>query len=122
MGLVFGPDEVTSGASSDIQQATRLARNMVTSWGFSDEVGVVFVGKDDASPEQKALVDREVQRLLAASYERTTKLIKAHRKDLEKIAKALIEYESLTGADITDVLKGRALVNNKSAVPSQTAL
>ena len=68
--LIFGVDEVTSGASSDIKQATSLARNMVTKWGMSDEIGVVFHDKDDQSPETRAAIDREIQKLLMASYQR----------------------------------------------------
>merc|ERR1712146_73081 len=60
--LIFGVDEVTSGASSDIKQATSLARNMVTKWGMSDEIGVVFHGNDEHSPETRAAIDREIQK------------------------------------------------------------
>jgi ATP-dependent metalloprotease len=92
------------------QQATKLARSMVCRWGFSDEVGVVSVSKDDASPEQKALVDKEVQRLVTQSYARATKLLTDNRRDLDKIAAALIEHETLTGSEISDfVLKGKTL-------------
>jgi len=108
--LVFGADEVTSGASSDLQQATRLARSMVMHWGFSEEVGVVSVSKEDASPEQKALIDREVQRLVTQAYERATKLLTTNRQELNKIAYALQEYETLTGTEIHEfVLKGKPL-------------
>merc|ERR1719488_235383 len=76
--MIFGVDEVTSGASSDIKAATSIARNMVTKWGMSDEVGVVFRDDKD-SPEAKALVDREVAKLLKSSYERTTQMLQAHK-------------------------------------------
>jgi ATP-dependent metalloprotease len=109
--LVFGAEEVTSGASSDIQAATSLAKAMVTQWGMSDAVGVVFVDKKDASvsAEQRALIDKEVQALLAASYARATKLLQTHRKELDVVAKALVEKETLTGADLTALLAGRTL-------------
>jgi len=108
--LVFGEQEITSGASSDIQAATNLAKAMVTQWGMSENVGVVFVDKKDAavSPEQRALIDREVQALLTASYARATKLLQTHRKELDVLAKALIEKETLTGAEVNDLL-GRKL-------------
>lgn len=108
--LIFGADEVTSGASSDLQQATRLARSMVCNWGFSDEVGKVSVSKEDASPEQRALVDKEVNRLVTQSYARATQLLSTNRRDLEKIASALLEHETLTGTEINDfVLKSKPL-------------
>lgn len=109
--LVFGADEVTSGASSDIQAATSLARSMVTQWGMSEQVGIVFVPKNDTSisPEQRALIDKEVQSLLSASYARATKLLQVHRKELDVLAKALIDRETLSGTEIKDLLAGRKL-------------
>ena len=72
--LIFGEENVTSGASSDIQQATRTARAMVTKYGFSDSVGVVFYGGDSgeeqASSATRAQIDEEVKKLTGASYER----------------------------------------------------
>lgn len=108
--LIFGVDAVTSGASSDIQQATRLARNMVMQWGMSDEVGVVFHGnRDSASPEVQATIDREVQKILTSSYARAYKLLETNRRELDLLAKALIEHETLTGGEIRDVLAGKKL-------------
>ena len=107
--LVYGADEVTSGASSDIVQATRLARNMVTKWGFSDKVGVVYhSGKAGAdyspSPETQAAIDHEVQRLCEASYARATKILTDHRGELDAIAHALMARETLSGADLKEVI------------------
>jgi ATP-dependent metalloprotease len=106
--LIFGPEEVTSGASSDIQQATNLARAMVMQWGFSEEVGIVY-HKNDSSPEERGKIDREVKRILGESYDRATKLLKDNRKDLDSIAAALVAHETLSGADISDLLAGKAL-------------
>ncbi len=106
--LIFGADQVTSGASSDIMQATRLARAMVMQWGMSDEVGVVF-HKNESSSEQQALIDREVKKILSASYERATKLLQLHRKDLDSLARALVDHETLSGAEIREVLSGQTL-------------
>ena len=102
--LVYGADEVTSGASSDIVQATRLARNMVTKWGFSDEVGVVYhagkVGADHSpSPETQAAIDLEVKRLCEASYARATKILTDHRDELDLVAHALNARETLSGPE-----------------------
>ena len=109
--LVFGEDAVTSGASSDIQQATNLARSMVMNWGMSDSVGVVFVTKNDTSisPEQRARIDVEVKKIHSASYERATKLLTSNRRELDRLAAALVERETLTGAEVADVIAGRVL-------------
>jgi len=108
--MIFGPDEVTSGASSDIRAATGLARRMVMQWGMSDEVGVVFHSNDnDPSPEMKATIDREVHKLLESSYARARRVLEVNRKELEHLAKALIEHETLSGSEITDVVSGRKL-------------
>lgn len=72
--LIFGEENITSGASSDIQQATRIARNMVTKYGFSDELGVVYyggeTGQQDASGKTRNMIDEEVKRLTSAAYDR----------------------------------------------------
>jgi ATP-dependent metalloprotease len=119
--LVFGAENVTSGASSDIQQATRLARAMVTQWGMSDSVGLVFHAKDgDQSPETRAAIDREVKAILDASHQRAKDLLLRHKADLDKLAKALLEHETLTGAEIVDLLAGKKLTKPKLA-PRATA-
>lgn len=72
--LIFGTENVTSGASSDIQQATNIARSMVTKYGFSDNVGIVYyggsTGQQDASSKMRDQIDDEVKRLTSAAYER----------------------------------------------------
>jgi len=112
--IIFGEDEVTSGASSDIQQATSLARSMVTKWGMSEEVGVVYHGKDDQCPETRAMIDREVHKLLTASYSRAKAILEMHRKDLDTIAKGLIENETLTGSELRDLLAGKKVPEKSS--------
>ena len=119
--LVYGADEVTSGASSDIVQATRLARNMVTKWGFSDEVGVVYhsgkVGADHSpSPETQAAIDLEVKRLCEASYARATKILTDHRDELDLVAHALIARETLSGAELKEVI-GMGVEKSKPKPP-----
>ena len=83
--LVFGKDKITSGASSDIEQATRLARAMVTKWGYSDLLGVVSYGENQD----------EARRLLSEKID-----------DLHLLAKSLLEYETLSGDEIINALKG----------------
>ena len=107
---VFGADNVTSGASNDIQQATKLAKAMVMSYGLSDKVGVMYVNeKEKLSDEVQKLVDEEVQSLLAESYAKAKHLVEVHRKELDAIAAALIEYESLSGSEIMDVMNGKKI-------------
>ena len=117
--LVFGPEEVTSGASSDIQQATRLARAMVSQFGLSDTVGVMLAG-DESSGTTKNEVDREVRRLLTESYARAKHVLEKHRRELDILANGLIEFESLSGEEVVQLLKGkRPNLDQRSQKPSR---
>eukprot|EP01039_Chlorochromonas_danica_P006181 gene6181-6816_t len=108
--LIFGKDNVTSGASNDIMQASRLARAMVTKYGLSDKVGVVFYDeKTAASAASQGEIDKEVKDLLTASYDRAKVVLSEHRNELDLIAKALMEYESLSGSDIVEIMEGRPI-------------
>merc|ERR1712086_1214009 len=112
--MVFGADEVTSGASSDLAQATNLAQQMVTTWGMSDTVGPVFYNKDRAiSGASRNEIDKEVDKLLKDSYERATNLLKTHRSKLDNIAKGLIEYETLSGEEVKLIMKGKKIRDGK---------
>ena len=103
--LVFGKDAVTSGASADIYQATRLARNMVTKWGFAPSVGCVYAADKNLTAERtNANFDKEVQRLIEAAYQRATRLLTDHRDCLEIIATALLQRETLSGAELQQLL------------------
>lgn len=127
--LKFGYDNVTSGASSDINGATNLARAMVTEWGMSDILGPirycdnsneVFLGRSvtqnqNMSEETAKLVDAEIKRLVTDGYEEAKKILQKHKKDWETLAKALMEYETLTGDEIKDVLAGKLVDKNKDA-------
>lgn len=106
--LVFGNDDVTSGASNDLMQATRLARAMVTKYGLSERVGVMFLD-DDAKQSGQTMkqVDDEVKELVTASYNRAKHLLETHRKELNFIAQGLMEYESLSGAEIAEAANGK---------------
>eukprot|EP00591_Stephanopyxis_turris_P006643 CAMPEP_0195513072 /NCGR_PEP_ID=MMETSP0794_2-20130614/4813_1 /TAXON_ID=515487 /ORGANISM="Stephanopyxis turris, Strain CCMP 815" /LENGTH=716 /DNA_ID=CAMNT_0040640997 /DNA_START=330 /DNA_END=2480 /DNA_ORIENTATION=- len=129
--LVFGDENVTSGAVSDIANATKIARAMVTKYGFSPEVGIVFHGGDtgeaSASPETRAKIDSEVKRLTEQSYARTTEMLKKHRKTHTLLAETLLEYETLTGEEVRDiVLKGikpkRPVLNISGGAKGDTAI
>lgn len=125
--MKFGYDAVTSGASGDIQMATNLARSMVTEWGMSDALGPVlyaensgevFLGKSvtqnqNMSEETARLVDAEIKRLVTEGYEGARKLLKEKEKEWTMLAEALIEYETLTGDEIKQVIAGEKI--DKSA-------
>ena len=109
--LIFGTADVTTGASSDLEQATRLARAMVTKYGMSDIVGQMAIGYEEMangslSSETKALVESEVKKLLTAAHQRAVGILKIHEKELHTLAKELIEKETLTGQQINELLVG----------------
>jgi ATP-dependent metalloprotease len=121
--VIFGPDNVTSGASSDIQQATRLARAMVTKYGLSNKVGIQFFDeKQHLSPHQQEEIDHEVKILLEQSYERAKKLLQDHAKELELLATGLMEYESLSGSEVVDLIHGRKISQLKRSQKPSRAL
>jgi cell division protease FtsH len=125
--LIFGYDKVTTGASSDIEQATAMAKSMVTKWGLSDKVGEVFYGNNDNhkgyygaaenefSPETAKIIDEETKRIVTEAIARARKILTEKRDDLEKLARALLEYETLTGDEISDLLAGRPIKRSKDA-------
>ncbi len=99
--LLFGDMGYSTGPSNDFEQASKLARQMVSKWGMSDKVGLVS-HKDgtETSEAYKRVVDEEVQKLVTESYERAKAMIMANRKDLDRLAKALLEHETLTGEEV----------------------
>ena len=121
--LVFGADKVTTGAYSDIQQATEMARRMVTQFGMSDVVGPIAVGDREAeiflgrevvqrrevSERTAELVDTELKRLLGEAYERARVILTEHRDQLDRLAAALLERETLDREEVDLVMAGRTL-------------
>jgi cell division protease FtsH len=119
--IIFGHEKVTSGAASDIEQATRLARMMVTRWGFSSELGTVAYGENqdevflgmsvsrqqNISEATAQKIDAEVRRLVEEGYIEAQQVLTAKREDLEKLAAGLLEYETLSGDEIRDLLNGK---------------
>ena len=115
--LIFGKKNVTSGAQSDIQQATRLARAMVTQWGYSEKLGKVDYGQDQQEPmmiptknvseETAQIIDEEVRRLVDEGFASAKKILTKRKKDLEAIAQGLLEYETLTGSEIDELMDGK---------------
>jgi cell division protease FtsH len=121
--LVFGPDKVTTGAAQDIQQATEMARRMVTQFGMSDVVGPIAVGDREAeiflgrevvqrrevSERTAELVDTEVKRVLTEAYEQARTILTSHREALDRLAAALLERETLDREEVELVVAGRPL-------------
>jgi len=130
--LVFGPDNVTTGAGNDIQQATSWARRMVTEFGFSDKLGrlryadneeEIFLGhsvtrQKNVSDATAAMIDAEVRRLIDQAEATARNIITENRDHLEVIAKALLEYETLTGAEVQALLRGEPVVRPEENEPS----
>lgn len=122
--LIYGPDRVTTGASSDFRMATNLATAMVKQLGMSEKVGCRVYGSSDLdsglqivrmeeiSPVQQEMIDDEISRLLKESYERAKNLLKKHEVEHKRLAKALMEYETLSKEEITDVIKNKP-INSK---------
>lgn len=119
---IFGYDKVTSGASADIKMATSLSRAMATEWGMSDKLGPllygdaqdeVFLGRSmmqrntHMSDETQQIVDAEVKRFVEEGYQTAQKVIRENIDDLHTIAKALLEYETLTGDEIRGLMNGQ---------------
>jgi len=116
--IIFGHDKVTSGASSDIQMATKLAKDMVTRFGMSKELGPLSFGENEdevflgrsitrqqhMSEETAKKVDAEIKKVVDAGYERAKKIITTKIDDLHKLAKALMLYETLSGEEIKDLI------------------
>jgi cell division protease FtsH len=122
--LKFGTEKVTSGASSDIEYVTRLARAMVTKFGLSEKLGPVAWAEDEGevflgqtiartraiSPETARLIDDEIKRFINEGYETAREVLVRRRDDWERLAQALLEYETLTGEEINKVLAGEKVI------------
>ena len=121
--LTFGKQNITSGASGDIQQATKLARAMVTQLGYSDDLGTVAYGDNqeevflghsvsrtqNVSEATAQKIDREVKRLIDNGYADAKRILIKRRKDLVALANALLEHESLSGDEVKQILAGKKI-------------
>jgi ATP-dependent metalloprotease len=118
--LIFGENEVTSGASSDLQQATKLARAMVTKYGMSKQVGVVTHNYEDngksMSSETRVLIENEVREMLENAYNNAKHILTTRSKELHVLANALLEHETLSGTQIKSIL---AKVNSDDSPAQQ---
>ena len=121
--LIFGPSKVTTGASSDISMATDIARKMVTEWGMSDKLGPlsygeneqeIFLGhsvtqKKNISENTAQEIDKEIRKIIDEAYKGARSIIKKNINQLHKLAKGLLQHETLTGEEIKDIIKGKKI-------------
>ncbi|XP_007555834.1 ATP-dependent zinc metalloprotease YME1L1 isoform X1 [Poecilia formosa] len=108
--LIFGDENVTTGASSDFDGATQIAKLMVTRFGMSDKLGVMtYKDITKQSPETQAAIEHEVRALLKESYDRAKNILKTYSKEHKKLADALLTYETLDAKEIQMVLEGKSL-------------
>jgi cell division protease FtsH len=126
--LVFGADNVTTGAGNDIRQATEMARRMVTEFGFSDRLGPlrytdnqeeIFLGhsvtqQKHVSDATARLIDEEVRSLIDQAEESARCILNEHRGDLDLLAGTLLEYETVSGEEVKALLRGEAMVRPNS--------
>jgi len=140
--LIYGKDHLNTGASSDITQATQLARSMVTEWGMSEKLGPlrynenqqeVFLGhaitqRQNMSEDTAKLIDQEVRRIVTEGEAKAREVLTAHRTELEAITQGLMEFETLTGEEVKALMRGEKIMRTpddegsvetvSSAVPS----
>jgi len=121
--IIFGRSKVTTGASSDISMATNIARKMVTEWGMSDKLGPlaygeneqeVFLGhsvtqKKNISESTAQEIDKEIRKIVDEAYKKSYSILKKNINQLHKLAKGLLHYETLTGDEIKDIIKGKKI-------------
>ena len=121
--LIFGKENITTGAGNDIQQATNMARRMITEFGFSDKLGSlrysgndeeVFLGHSvtqtkNISEETANLIDAETRRLIDEAENKARKVLTKHKDQLENVTQALLEYETLNGSEVKDIMDGKGV-------------
>ncbi|NYZ63022.1 ATP-dependent zinc metalloprotease FtsH [Luteimonas deserti] len=119
--LIFGEDKVTTGASNDIERATKMARNMVTKWGLSDVMGPIAYGEEDdevflgrsvtqhksVSDDTARKIDEVVRTILDKAYNRTTEILTANLDKLHAMSELLLEYETIDVPQIDAIMEGR---------------
>ena len=119
--LIFGPEQVTTGASNDIQRATEIARNMITKWGLSERLGPltysqeneeVFLGHQIAknnkfSDDTAHLIDEESRAIIERNYKLAETLLQDNIEKLHLMAEALIKYETIDSSQINDIMEGK---------------
>ncbi len=129
--ITFGHENITSGATGDIEQATKMARAMVTRMGFSDKLGLVMYGENQdevflgmsmgrtqsISESTAQTIDSEVRRLVEEGYQSAHRILTENSDAFVMIAEALLEFETLTGDEIRDLMVGKRPVRDNDATP-----
>ena len=127
--MIFGADKITTGASSDIRMVSDIARRMVTEWGLSEKLGFLaysadeqelFLGRSVAqqkniSDATAAVIDAEIRHISDSAYTDAEAVLKKHKNELERVAQALLEYETLSGDEIKIVAEGGSIARNDSS-------
>ena len=122
--LIYGEDHLNTGASSDIMQATELARRMVTEWGMSEKLGPlrynenqqeVFLGhaitqRQNMSEDTAKLIDEEIRRIVTGGERKAREVLSVNRDKLESITQALMEFETITGEEVNALMRGERIV------------
>ncbi|CAF3530171.1 unnamed protein product [Adineta steineri] len=118
---IFGTDKITTGASNDFSQATKLAANMVKQFGMSDKIGtrsfqeeeqdagLGFVRVNNISPTMQEMIDLEIKQLMEESYDRAKILLKKHARELKILAEALLHFETLSADEVKSLIEGRRI-------------
>jgi cell division protease FtsH len=130
--IIFGADKVSNGASSDIKQATDIARRMVTEWGMSDKLGLIAYGDNsqevflghsvtqskNVSETTAREIENEVKGFIDRAYHRAKQILTDNIEELHRLAKGLLEYETLSGEEIRTVLRGEPVIRKSADEPA----
>lgn len=129
---VFGEDQVSTGAQQDLKRIAELARRMVTEWGMSDALGAlryaaaeeeIFLGRSitrtqNISEETARLIDAEIKRIASEAEKRARTLVREHREALERLARAMVEYETLNATEVLQAIRGEPIVRRPPPSPA----
>jgi len=110
--VIFGRDQVTTGASSDLQQATNMARAMITQYGMSSTLGPMYYPQrelDVLSPATREAVEKEVKELLSTAEGNAKRILTENKEQLHRLAQGLLKYETLSKGQIDDLLAGKEI-------------
>jgi cell division protease FtsH len=129
--LIYGKNKVTTGASSDIQRATQLARNMVTKWGLSDRLGPMDYGDSEGgygvprakpmSEQMSQIIDEEIRHVVDTNYQRAEQILKEHLEIMHNMAHALLEWETIDKYQIDELMQGKQIAPPATKVEAPNA-
>jgi cell division protease FtsH len=122
--IIFGPEKVSNGAAGDIKMATDMARRMITEWGMSETLGMIAYGDNSQelflghsvtqnkqiSEHTAQEIDREIKTIIDTAYAKAKTVLTEHLDELNRLARGLLEYETLTGDEIRTVLRGEPVI------------